>query len=158
VIPETIGNRIRRAREAAGYKTLRSFAEAIRRLGGPTVKTHEITVGAWEKDKQTPDSDHLELVARVTHTSVDWILRGDESAGPSLPSVLAEFFAREAPEAGAEARRWMIAAVEHLPPSRRADRRFLRLVWLAYEGLPDLPPSEGARAAVFTEGVRSEDD
>lgn len=158
MIPETIGSRIRRAREAAGYRTIRAFAEGLRRIGGPGVKTHEITVGAWEKDKRIPDADHLDLVARATHTTVDWILRGDETAGPSLPAVLAEFFAREAPNASGEARRWMIAAVEHLPASRRADQRFLKLAWLAYEGLPELAPRDGARAATFTEGIRDEED
>lgn len=160
MIPETVGSRIRRARIASGYKTLRSFAEAIRKAGGPAVKTHEITVGAWEKDKQEPDRDHLRLIARVTHTSVDWILSGEEgpSFGLRLPAPLAAFMSRMAPEASVEDKRYMLMVFEGLPPSKQADDRFLAAVWTAYSGLPELPPTEAIRAAAHTEELLNGED
>ena len=70
---DTIGGRIARAREAAGF----SVAQAARRLG---VKT--ITWQGWENDRAEPRSNKLTLIAGTLGVTPTWLLTGF-GEGPS---------------------------------------------------------------------------
>jgi transcriptional regulator with XRE-family HTH domain len=70
-----IGDRIRRARKAAGLSQ-RQLAAAIDVTHG--------TVGQWESHGKRPTRDHLHEVAKVTLTSFDELARGI----PDLEGVL----------------------------------------------------------------------
>jgi transcriptional regulator with XRE-family HTH domain len=65
----TIGDRLRKAREVAGFDQ-RAFeaASGISRA----------TIGAYELGKSTPKRAYLSIWANVTDTDVDWLLHGDE--------------------------------------------------------------------------------
>ena len=64
---DTIGGRIGRAREAAGY----TVAQAARRLG---VKT--ATWQGWENDRSEPRSNKLTMIAGALGVSPAWLLTG----------------------------------------------------------------------------------
>ena len=64
---DTIGGRIRRAREATGY----SSAQLARRIG---VKT--TTVAGWEHDRAAPRTNRLTMLAGVLGVSPTWLLHG----------------------------------------------------------------------------------
>ena len=64
---DTIGVRIGRAREAAGF----SVAQAARRLG---VKTD--TWQGWENDRSEPRSSKLTMIAGTLGVSPTWLLTG----------------------------------------------------------------------------------
>ena len=64
---DTIGGRIGRAREAAGF----TVAQAARRLG---VKT--ATWQGWENDRSEPRSNRLTMIAGTLGVSPAWLLTG----------------------------------------------------------------------------------
>ncbi len=64
---DTMGGRINRAREAAGYST----AQLARRLG---VKTQ--TLSMWETDRSAPRSNRLTMLAGLLNVSPGWLLVG----------------------------------------------------------------------------------
>ena len=64
---DTIGGRIARAREAAGF----SVAQAARRLG---VKT--VTWQSWENDRSEPRANRLLMMAGALNVSPTWLLSG----------------------------------------------------------------------------------
>ena len=65
----TIGDRLRKAREVAGYDQ-RGFetASGISRA----------TISAYELGKSTPKRAYLSIWANVTDTDVDWLMYGDD--------------------------------------------------------------------------------
>ncbi|MCW2308128.1 helix-turn-helix domain-containing protein [Rhodobium gokarnense] len=63
----TVGERIRRAREAMGL----SAAQLARRLG---IKTQTLTM--WEGDRSEPRSNRLLMLAGLLNVSPSWLLSG----------------------------------------------------------------------------------
>ena len=63
----TVGERIRRAREATGLTT----AQMARRLG---IKTTTLTM--WESDRSEPRSNRLLMLAGLLNVSPSWLLTG----------------------------------------------------------------------------------
>lgn len=66
-----LGERIARARLAAGYENASAFA---RRVG-----VVPNTLYRWESGDLTPDVARLAAVSRLTKVSLDWLVRGVET-------------------------------------------------------------------------------
>lgn len=79
---DTLGGRIRRARDAAGL----SGAQLARRLG---VKT--ATVSGWESGRAEPRANRLTMLAGILGVSPTWLLHGvgEAPADTGLASELA---------------------------------------------------------------------
>ena len=72
----TIGDRLRKAREVAGFDQ-RGFeaASGISRA----------TIGAYELGKSTPRRAYLSIWANVTDTDLDWLMYGDDCSDLRQP-------------------------------------------------------------------------
>ncbi|MFK7943945.1 MAG: multiprotein-bridging factor 1 family protein [Paracoccaceae bacterium] len=70
----TFGDRLARAREAAGMDQ----QQLARRLG---VKL--TTVGNWEDDRSEPRANRLQMLTGLLGVSIVWLLTGQGEGGPS---------------------------------------------------------------------------
>lgn len=68
---ETLGTRIRQAREASG-KNQMDFAVAIGK--------RPEQVSRWERDEQTPGADVLAVMSKVLGVTIDWLVMGEPEA------------------------------------------------------------------------------
>ena len=69
---DVLGDRIREARTAKGWKQKNLAAE---------VEVEPITVSRWERGATTPDLDVLRLVAEATDRPLSYFVSGDEERG-----------------------------------------------------------------------------
>ena len=76
----TTGDRIRKARLAAGYKTQMALAKAI--------AVSQPTISDWESGKMLPSGEHLARLTAGVNCSPGWILFGDEAASEAAPDAL----------------------------------------------------------------------
>ena len=67
----TTGDRIRKARLAAGYKTQMALAKAI--------AVSQPTISDWESGKMQPTGEHLARLTAGVNCSPGWVLFGDEA-------------------------------------------------------------------------------
>ncbi len=77
---ESVGERITRAREAAGLST----AQLARRLG---VRTH--TLSSWEGGRAEPRANRLVMIAGMLNVSPTWLLTGQGQSPADTPSEIA---------------------------------------------------------------------
>lgn len=135
-----IGERIQRARVAAGYTVAAEFARAC--------GVQPNTLYRWERGDIAPDIFRLESIGRAARVSTDWLLRGAPPVAASR--VLAAW---KASARGASARPAAIAFLEALPlEGYEPSFMFYDLALLAFE--QGLSPEAAALAAKFTEGVK----
>lgn len=69
--------RMKEAREAAGYKSQQSLADAL--------GVAQSTVGGWESGKREPDFETLCRIASLLSVSIDWLI-GAASKSTCLPA------------------------------------------------------------------------
>lgn len=69
----TVGDRLRKAREAAGYDQ-RAFEKAS--------GISRATISAYELGKSTPKRPYLSIWANVTGTDLDWLMTGETVRQP----------------------------------------------------------------------------
>jgi transcriptional regulator with XRE-family HTH domain len=78
------GKRLRRTREALGYKTVRDFAEMT--------GDEENTVSAWERGQNGIPLHYVARIKKRFGVTADWIYFGDPAG---LPHALARELMRE---------------------------------------------------------------
>jgi transcriptional regulator with XRE-family HTH domain len=71
-IRQTFARRLEAARVAAGYPTMREFAEALAIAGARYRR--------WEAAETEPDLMHLAKIAKLTGISLDILIGGDRRA------------------------------------------------------------------------------
>lgn len=133
---KSLGDRIRRAREAAGFPNRTRFAELI--------EVDRNTVGRWEAGRGLPDAQNVEAISRVCAVSADWLLRGQ--ADEAASAVLAEWRRTRGQHASDAA----MIYLESLPTAgREVTATFYDLSLIAHE--QGLSVAEAAEAARVTE-------
>lgn len=135
-----IGARIRQAREAVG---LHNASEFGRRVGvTPT------TVYRWERGAVVPDIFNLADIARVTRTTMEWLVTGEERPeNTALRDWLETETGKSAPPEA-------VAFLSSLPLlGYRPSSLFYDLALVAWRN--GLTPEEAARAAKVTEEHRT---
>jgi transcriptional regulator with XRE-family HTH domain len=80
VAKEPVGDRIREARAAKGWKQKELAAE---------VEVEPITISRWERGATTPDLDVLRLVADATGKPLAYFVGGGETPTPGLDARVA---------------------------------------------------------------------
>lgn len=80
--PSSVGERIRQARENAGFSTASAFADAIGVRPG--------TVWRYESDRIKPSIGALSSIAAKCGVSMEWLVRGDEHSESSGAKPLPE--------------------------------------------------------------------
>lgn len=134
----SLGDRIREARTAAGFRRRSDFASAV--------GAGYMTVYDWERGKYRPRSDYLQAIATATGYSETEILGSDERPEhEALEDFLDTPFAADLTDAE-------LAQLRAYPWSGRPTVQTYHFMLLALRA--QLTPDEAARAARVTEAAQ----
>lgn len=74
---ETLGQRLKKARERTG-KSTRDLEDELRRIGEETSRDlQHASVNKFENDKRVPRAEYLQAFCRLTKTNPTWLLLGE---------------------------------------------------------------------------------
>jgi transcriptional regulator with XRE-family HTH domain len=134
-----IGARIARARLAAGFENGADFARACGVVPN--------TLYRWERGELVPDVFKIDVIARLTGVTLDWLIRGAET---TTHAALRDW--RATPR-GATAPDPAVRFMESIPLEGYSPTpTFYDLVMIAWEA--GLTPGEAFLGARFTESLR----